>query len=475
MKNNNENNMIKNLFFAFIAQIISLLLSVVMSLFVPQILNIHEFSYWQLFIFYSGYSGFFHLGLNDGIYLREGGRSYKDLNVKLINGQFRVSLLFHFLLTLIITFYAFIFIEDQSRRIVWIATGIYLPLFNANGFMGYIFQAVNRTKIYSISVIVDKIFFIIVALCLVFLRVEYFEIFISMYILSKLIALCYCCWQGREIIFSKTETLKIVFKEILVNTSVGINLMFSNIAGSLVLGIGRIIIDRVWGIVAFGKISFSVILTYFFLTFIGQISMVLFPALRQVNRESLKKFYTLSSDVLNIILPSIFVLYIPLKYLLLTFLPEYKDSLDYLILFLPVCLFDGKMNMLCSTYFKVLRKEKFLLRVNVLSLLVSVTFCLLGAYAFNNLNVVIVSMVISIAIRSFISELYLSKLMGTKIMKNIVSEWILILIFICSNWFFSPLLAFVTYLVMYIFYCVIHSKKIFSILTTTKLLVGYKK
>ncbi|WP_249630235.1 hypothetical protein [Streptococcus uberis] len=64
----------KNLLAAFSAQGVSLLISILMSLFVPKILGITEFSYWQLFIFYIGYAGFFHFGYNDGLYLKLGGK-----------------------------------------------------------------------------------------------------------------------------------------------------------------------------------------------------------------------------------------------------------------------------------------------------------------------------------------------------------------------------------------------------------------
>lgn len=65
---------IKNILYAFLAQGIALFLSVLMSLIVPKILGVEQYSYWQLFIFYTGYVGFFHFGLNDGVYLRLGGQ-----------------------------------------------------------------------------------------------------------------------------------------------------------------------------------------------------------------------------------------------------------------------------------------------------------------------------------------------------------------------------------------------------------------
>lgn len=44
---------------AFAAQGVSMLVSVVMSLLVPKFMGVESYGYWQLFIFYVGYSGFF--------------------------------------------------------------------------------------------------------------------------------------------------------------------------------------------------------------------------------------------------------------------------------------------------------------------------------------------------------------------------------------------------------------------------------
>ena len=39
-----------NIFFAFGAQTVSMLMSIMMSLFVPKLLNVTNFGYWQVFI-----------------------------------------------------------------------------------------------------------------------------------------------------------------------------------------------------------------------------------------------------------------------------------------------------------------------------------------------------------------------------------------------------------------------------------------
>jgi O-antigen/teichoic acid export membrane protein len=442
-----------------------------MSLVVPKVLGVEAFSYWQLFLFYSGYVGFFLLGLNDGLYLRLGGEEYKDLNHSLIGSQFRVSMLFQIMIAVGIILYGLFFIEDINRQFVLFATASYLIIYNANGFIGFIFQAVNQTKVFSMSVIVDKIFFIVAVLVLLLFRVEDFETFIILFLFGGTIALFYCIWMGRRFIFSKPSLIRATIKEMLFNISVGANLMFANIASMLILGNSRFVIDNIWGITAFGKFSLSLSLCSFFLLFIRQISIVLFPTLRQSDEQELKEFYNISRDMLGVMLAGVLLAYMPMKYLLGLWLPQYQESLAYLALLLPLCTFDGKMQMLCSTYLKVLRKEKILFGINVVTLILSVCLTLIGGYWFKSIHTILVFIVVAVAFRSTISELYIAKIMKTSIWKSLAVECTLVAIFMVCTWNLSSIKGFSIYLIVYFIYLIALRNKIKNILKSAKKLI----
>lgn len=441
---------IGNIVYAFFAQGISLLLSVLMSLVVPKILGVEQFGYWQLFLFYSSYVGFFQLGLSDGIYLKYGGAEYDNLDFKLLGTEFLLFCFSQIIFSIIILYLSLNFSSNYSRMYIYVCVGIFLILNNISVFIGYIFQATNKVKLFSTSVIIDKVFFIICVLILLIFKINYFGIFCTLYILAKLISVIYCLILGKKIILSGFCSIKIAFREMKLNIFRGINLMFSNIASMLILGIGRFFIDKRWGIEAFGKFSFSLSLTNFFLLFIGQVSMVLFPTLRQVNNKKQKEFYFFSRTILGILLAAILLLYVPANYILGIWLPQYNESLRYLVILLPLCTFDGKMQMLCNTYLKVLGKEKILLKINLLSVCISSILSIIGVYVFNNIYIVVIFMVLSVAIRSIIAERYLSFTFGYLVIKNIVFEVILVIIFVSVTWFFKPLISFLIYLVSYI-------------------------
>ena len=453
MKNDLTKKFASNLTYAFAAQLLSLMLSVLMSLIVPKLLGVERFAYWQLFIFYSGYVGFFHLGLPDGIYLRYGGTELDKMDKPLLGSQLRMMVAIHIIVSIVgITVLSFLPME-RDRKFVWILTAVYMVVTNAFWFLGFIYQAANQTKNYSIATIISKLFFTICVFALMIFRPENFQIYVLLYVLAQGLALIYCVCKGRAFVFSKQVSIKRTFSEMFYNAKIGINLTFSNLASSFILGVGRAMIDATQGISSFGIVSLAISLTNFFLQFISQVSMVMFPMLRKLDREKMKSVFVIVRSGISYLLCAILALYVPVKYALSMWLPQYKLSLEYLAIMLPLCIFEGKMQLLYNTYLKVLRKEKVLLLINMVSLGISAGLCSIGAYVLYNMTAVVICMVAAIAIRSLITNVYLSRIMEVPNEMNVLWECMLSLIFIIINLAFPMYIAFLIYLVAYVIYC----------------------
>lgn len=295
-------------------------------------------------------------------------------------------------------------------------------------------------------------------------KIKAFEPFVLLYIIAKCVALIYSIYNGRKIIFSKNTPFKSTIREMLGNMAIGMNLMLANIASMLILGVGRALIDQVWGLNAFGKFSLALSLCNFFLTFVTQVSMVLFPALRQSKTAQIEKFYHVSRDVLSIAMPLIFFLYIPMRILLENWLPDYSESFITLGFLLPLCTYDSKMNLLCNTYFKVYRKERKLLQANVLAVIVSSVLTVLGAYVVKNIYFIVFGMVFAIAVRSIVSELYLAKMMKNNVVKDIIAETVLVLLYLFGIYKFGDFLSWLSYTAVYAVYLIFNRNKICGLL-----------
>ena len=456
MKESLKKTAIRNIIYSFSAQTVSIILSVLMSLLVPKMLGVEDFSYWQLFLFYLSYVGFFHFGITDGVYLKNGGISYENLNKKEIKSQFRVLFLIDLLFLIVVSILAISLVKDSIRSYIIIFSGLYLIVANLNWYLGYIFQATNRVNLYSISVMIDKLIFLVFIVIAFITKFKNLYVYIPFYIFTTFCALLFSIYHSKDIIFSKSYNLKKSFALAMSSAKIGIKLTLASISSLLIVGFGRFLVDKEWGIESFGKFSFALSLTNFFLLFIAQISIVLFPTLRNVNANTAKDLFKKFNLILNAFLPIIYILYIPIKIVLGFWLPQYKISLDYLALLLPICIFDGKNQMINNTYFKVLREEKKLLVINLITLLLSATLSIISVYVLQDIYCVIITMIISVAFRSIISETILYKTLKIKNnIKTTLAELIYSILFILVSIKYRSAIAFAITVGLFIVYMII--------------------
>lgn len=461
----------KNAAVAFAAQGISLFASVAMSLIVPKVLGVTTYAYWQLFVFYTSYSGLFQFGLNDGIYLIEGGKTRDQINKKAVNTQFSVAVLIQFVIGACIAAIAAVMAPEPERFFVLIAFGVYTFIFNLQGFLGYVYQAINETRLFSLASIIERLFFLLSMFALVVFGVDSFIPYIIFYSTSKMISLVYCAYQARDFLFAGHLGLRKALPLASGSIKVGIGLMVANVASMLILGLMRLLIDGAWGIEVFGRVSFALSMVNFFITFVAQASMVLFPALRQGTESERRLFYRVVRDLLEILLPVVYLLYFPMVAVLVLWLPQYATSMVYFAFLLPICVFDTKMDICCTTYFKVLRKERLLLVVNVTTCACSAIASSLGVYLLSSLDAVLAGVVVCIMGRSLWSERYLNKHLGVPGSAVAVEEVVLTLAFVLLSTQLPALVAFACYAFFYFIYLVINRDKAAELVNRIKRLM----
>lgn len=408
----NINELKHNVFIAFAAQGISMVLSIIQSLVVPKILGVEQFGYWQLFLFYASYVGFFHFGLSSGIYLKMGGIPRDNFDHESTKSQFIFGVIFQSVIAVSIVLISGLLETDWERSFVISQTAIYLVLQNACTYLMNVLQCMNETKYSSFSTMAGKTAFFIPLAVLIVLKVNTFEPYVVAYVLSTIAQLGYCLYHLREFICAKWLGLLIAAKKSLSSIKIGINLMMANIASMVILGVARFLIDDVWGIETFGKLSLVFSLANFFLAFISQASMVLFPALRQANSHEAIHFYQTARDALSLLLPGVYLLYYPMVAMVGWWLPAYADSLPYLALLLPVCVFDSMTNITGNTFLQVFRRERQMLKINMLAAGVSIICSLAGAYVFRDPAIILCGASLAVAVRCLLAERSVSGFLG---------------------------------------------------------------
>jgi O-antigen/teichoic acid export membrane protein len=452
--------------YAFFAQGLSLVLNIIIALIIPKILGVYGYGYWQLFAFYLTYVLFLQFGLSDGIYLRLGGKNYDDLDYPLMGTQFWIALFFQSCVAIII-YNIFAYMNLDSNRLdVLFYLAFYMVITNATNYLGYIFQSADHTKWFSISIIIDKVSCIVCMIILVGTKVTSFQWYILLQVISKGLAMTYCIFKGKKIVFSKLINIKRALIEILANIKTGINLMFSSIASMFILGSGRYIIDMAWGIEYFSKFSLALSLTNFILQFTAQIGVVLYPTLCKMDKGEVKKVYEKGREPLGILISSFFLIYVPFASFLHVWLPQYADSIRYMILMFPILIANSKMHIFGSLFMKVFRIEKKLLYINIVSCVSSIILCLIGAYIFRNIMLIILFLVVVIYLRSIITEFIVSKVMNSSIGFCLTGELLLAIIFVLVTWNFNLVRAFISYGICYVVYIIINQKKVLGLIKT---------
>ncbi len=229
-------------------------------------------------------------------------------------------------------------------------------------------------------------------------------------ILSKLIITVWGMFRVKDMLRVNMMSLKEVTPEIVDNINIGSKLMLSSIASMLIMGTIRFFVQQRWTIETFGKLSFTLSLSNMFLTFINAVGIVMFPLLRRTNKERLPSLFVTLRGVFVPLTYAILLLYVPVKFVLGMWLPEYSESLKFMGILFPIVIYEGRMSLLINTYLKTLRKEKTILFVNVLTLALSLILSLFVIFVVGNLNLTVGLILVSLAFRCNLAEFFYAKI-----------------------------------------------------------------
>lgn len=462
---------IQNFYYTFLSNIVVLGISCLITFIAPKYLSIANYGYFQLYLFYGSYIGFLHFGWMDGIFLRYGGEYYENLDKNVFSGQFWSYFFVEAVISSTLIIFPYFFISDAGKIVVLSATGLAAVFYLPQALLKYILQGTNRIREYTSVVILEKMVYLVLALSMILAKREGFVPLIVSDIVGKVVALIYASIRCKEILITKPESLIGIYKEAKQNIAVGIKLMFANIASMLIIGFVRLSIENQWDVTIFGKVSLTMSVSNLLMVFIRAIALVMFPMLRRTQSDKLSSIYRTMRTCLMIPLLGMLIFYYPAKVILSAWLPQYADSLVYMALLFPMCVFESKMSMLIETYMKTLRKEKWLLLVNVVTVSLSVIITLITTYWLHNLDLAVASIVLLLAFRCVFAELLLSTVLDVNVKNDIILELTLTVIFIGASWFVGGIFGLFLYGISYLLYLFAKRRDLFFVLNTLKQIV----
>ena len=462
---------IKNMSYTISSNLIALIVSTLVIIIIPKLIGVEEYGYWQLYIFYSSYVGFLHFGWNDGIYLRYGGEDYNSLDKILFYSQFIQLFASQIIIGTLLWVGSIIFVRDISREFILQMVAIAMILVNTRLMFFYILQATNRIKEYARLTILDRLVYILLIVTFLLFGVRDFKLMIIADLIGKLISLLVATYVCKDIVFNRINVFYLTVSESIINITVGIKLMFANIASMLIIGIVRFGIERAWDVSTFGKVSLTLSISKMVMIFINAVGIIIFPILRRTTKEKLAGIYSTLRDILMVLLLGILIVYYPLKTVMAAWLPQYAESLLYMSLVFPMFIYEGKMALLINTYLKTLRRENVMLKINIVSMLLSLLMTYVTTQILGYLDVAILNIVILLAFRSVLAEIYIAKKLEIKVKKDLFLELLLTLIFILTGWFLNSWMTMAIYGMSYLGYLIIKKKDISETIQNIKLLM----
>lgn len=463
--NSNKKSFLKTSSYAVFSQVVSLCCGLVTSLLLPKILGIEQFGYWQYFFLCSSYVGLLHFGFSDGIYLALGGKKFSEINRKQYYPQLQLVSFLQMVIALLVALYSYLFLKG-AYQVVFYFLGVYIIIENVYKLLSFVLMATDKMRYYSKTVVIDKVTFLgLLFVFLVLFNKDSFVNVIFSYLCARFIALAFVstCF-GRFFDFTVTSNLFVRnnLRATCGNMIVGISLTISNLLSTFIIDSGRFFVEHNWGISVFAKISFAVSLSMFVLTFISQIGLVLFPYLCRMEKDKQRQMLDMLTFVIGLFAMVCFIGFVPLSLIIKTWIPKYVDSLSYLMILCPIALFETRMVLVFGTYFKTFRKQIVLLKINLASVLFAVFFYYLSSNVVNCINMLVMGMLVSIMLRSYLCQFYLYRYLNVKLDRFVICMEILTSVFmiLAYNLFASMLLFSLVYVVSLTILALVRKEKI---------------
>ena len=443
---------LQNISYTLLGNIVAFLASTLVTFIVPKQLGVESFGYFQLYLLYSSYTGFLHFGWADGVFLRYGGEYYDQLNKERFSGQFRLYTIVEFVFGISLFGLATLFVSNQDKSYVFRMLGILVIIHLPRTLLQYILQGTNRIKEYATLVITERIIYVVGVLIVICLGIKSYIPMIYADLVGKGCACIYAIWKCRDILVVSPEPIKYVINEAKINILVGSKLMFANIASFLILGFVRLAIEERWDVATFGKVSLTISVSNLLMLLIRAIALVMFPMLRRMTEDKLVDIYRNIRICLMIPLLGMLIFYYPVKEFLVVWLPNYAESLKYMAILFPMCIYESKMSVLVETYMKTMRMEKRILFVNVTTVILSIILTVITVYQINNLDLAILTILILLAFRCVVAEIMVSRRLQVAVIGDIILELILTIAFVVSSWLIGGVPGLIGYVVIYIVY-----------------------
>lgn len=461
------NKIRKGIMISITAQLVSMFCSFVLQMVVPKFITEANYAYWQTFVLYVNYVGIFHFGLLDGLILRYSQFDYNQLDKPRIRSQFIILLCITSFFSLLSILISCITIS-APMNIVFVFVGIGILSKNVFTYTSYTFQITNRISKYALLVIIQRLISVLfVIVLLIFGFADFYWICLAE-ILGDFASIIIGSVFNKGLYFGKIISFHETIQEFKLNIFSGFLLLVANWSLNLLVGSAKMIIEIAWDKIVFGKVAFAFSVSSLYLTFISAASIVLFPSIKRMETGELPGLYKRIRDMLSPVLFLSLLAFFPGCWILLKWIPKYSASLYYLGFLFPLIVYSSRINLLTNNYLKAYRREKRMLKINIVSIVFALCGYLVFGYIIKNMTFLIIWVVLSVMLCSLLSEYSVMKIINIHFFYDWITEIIMTFLFIGIAYKFSILVGFFIYLLVLIIYFAINYSKVKTIIRGIK-------
>lgn len=334
-----------------IANIVNLIFNLLTNLIVPKHLSIESYAAIKTYQLYMSYIGIIHLGYNDGMYLRYGGKDIHLLEKKEAAKEISILRIYLFVVMLLGVILAAI-LKNDILIMVLLAM---LPT-NLLSYFQFLYQACGEFKAYGkILNIVAVITFVVNVVLIYGIRTDRYIWYLLGYVTVSAIV-----WVFTEVNYLRITNSKIVlfyfsFKKLFTGMKEGILLTLGNFSSVIMTTMDRWFVSFMIGNTAFAQYAFAVSMENFLNTAITPVTVTLYNYF--CNHDEEKGNSVMKQRVIafgSLIICAAF----PVKFIMETYLYKYYDSCKVLFILFASQLFYIIIKGIYVNLYKARRNQK---------------------------------------------------------------------------------------------------------------------
>lgn len=415
---------VKNILKVSASNIIKLLAGVLVGFLLPKIIGVTDYGYYKTFTLYATYIGLFHFGIEDGVYLKYGGKNYEELDKE----NFRFYTAFLIGLEGVISVIAFIisfFSLSGDSRFIFCFLAATLFATNITNYYQFISQITQRFQELS-TVIVVQAALTAVAMVVLWVLHHFWDVTITYKIYTIIFVAIYyliTLWYFiayRDISFGKRSSFKEHKGDIWEFIKLGFPLMVANLCACFILTIDRQFVNIFFDMDTYAVYAFAYNMLGLATTAISAISTVIYPAMKRADEETLKKNY---SKLVALILGISFflvLLYYPLCFFIHWFLPKYSGSLPIFRVILPSLAISSAVTIVMHNYYKTIGKNLSFFWKSLVILALSIGADFIAYYCFKTTIAISIASLFVMFFWYILIDYYFVKTYHTKWLKNLL-------------------------------------------------------